>query len=43
MTCEVRAGWGADAVLVGSALSAASDPEVALQALTRVPRSPRAS
>jgi indole-3-glycerol phosphate synthase len=39
---EARAGWGADAVLVGSALSASGDPESAVRALTQVPRSPRA-
>ena len=39
---EARAGWGADAVLVGSALSASDDPESAVRALTRVPRSRRA-
>jgi indole-3-glycerol phosphate synthase len=38
----VRARWGADAVLVGSALSAAADPESAVRALTGVARSPRA-
>lgn len=38
----LRAGWGADAVLVGSALSASDDPESAVRALTSVPRSPRA-
>lgn len=37
-----RARWGADAVLVGSALSASSDPESAVRALTEVPRRPRA-
>jgi indole-3-glycerol phosphate synthase len=39
---EARGRWGADAVLVGSALSAATDPESALRALTGVPRSERA-
>jgi indole-3-glycerol phosphate synthase len=38
----VRARWGADAVLIGSVLSASDDPEVAVRALTGVPRSPRA-
>ena len=37
-----RAEWGADAVLVGSALSASGDPEGAVRALTQVRRSPRA-
>jgi indole-3-glycerol phosphate synthase len=37
-----RAEWGADAVLVGSALSASGDPETAVRALTHVRRSPRA-
>jgi indole-3-glycerol phosphate synthase len=37
-----RAEWGADAVLVGSALSASDDPESAVRALTHVPRSPHA-
>jgi indole-3-glycerol phosphate synthase len=37
-----RARWGADAVLVGSMLSASDDPEAAVRALTSVPRSPRA-
>jgi indole-3-glycerol phosphate synthase len=32
------AAWGADAVLVGSALSAAANPTSAVRALTRVPR-----
>jgi indole-3-glycerol phosphate synthase len=36
-----RAEWGADAVLVGSALSASQDPESAVRALTQVPRVPR--
>ena len=35
------AGWGADAVLIGSFLSSAADPEAAVRALSRVPRSPR--
>lgn len=39
---EARAAWGADAVLVGSALSAAGDPEAAVRALTGVPRRVRA-
>jgi indole-3-glycerol phosphate synthase len=39
---EVRASWGADAVLIGSALSASGDPESAVRALTRVARSGRA-
>jgi indole-3-glycerol phosphate synthase len=34
-----RAEWGADAVLVGSALSASDDPEAAVRVLARVPRS----
>jgi indole-3-glycerol phosphate synthase len=37
-----RARWGADAVLVGSVLSASDDPEAAVRAVTGVPRSPRA-
>ena len=37
-----RAEWGADAVLIGSALSASDDPESAVRALTQVPRSQRA-
>ena len=37
-----RARWGADAVLVGSVLSASDDPERAVRALTGVPRVPRA-
>jgi indole-3-glycerol phosphate synthase len=37
-----RARWGADAVLVGSVLSASDDPEAAVRAMTSVPRSPRA-
>jgi indole-3-glycerol phosphate synthase len=37
-----RARWGADAVLVGSVLSASHDPESAVRALAHVPRSPRA-
>jgi indole-3-glycerol phosphate synthase len=36
-----RAAWGADAVLVGSALSAAADPERAVRALTAVPKGSR--
>jgi indole-3-glycerol phosphate synthase len=39
---EVRAGWGADAVLVGSTLSASDDPEGAVRALTGVKRGSRA-
>jgi indole-3-glycerol phosphate synthase len=39
---RARAQWGADAVLVGSVLSATDDPESAARALTQVPRSPRA-
>lgn len=39
---EARARWGADAVLVGSMLSASSDPERAVRALTGVPRRGRA-
>ena len=39
---EARAGWGADAVLVGSTLSASDNPEGAVRALTGVRRSPRA-
>jgi len=39
---STRAEWGADAVLVGSALSASDDPEAAVRALTRVPRNRRA-
>jgi len=39
---ESRARWGADAVLIGSALSASDDPESAVRLLTRVQRSPRA-
>lgn len=35
---ERAAGFGADAVLVGSAISAAADPSVAVRALTGVPR-----
>jgi indole-3-glycerol phosphate synthase len=38
----LRAEWGADAVLVGSALSASEDPESAVRALTQVPRSSHA-
>jgi indole-3-glycerol phosphate synthase len=37
-----RAGWGADAVLVGSVLSASEDPESGVRALASVRRSPRA-
>jgi indole-3-glycerol phosphate synthase len=37
-----RARWGADAVLVGSVLSASADVEAAVRALTGVPRVPRA-
>ena len=37
-----RARWGADAVLVGSVLSASDDPEAAVRALTKVERIPRA-
>jgi indole-3-glycerol phosphate synthase len=40
---EVRALWGADAVLIGSALSASADPESAVRAMTGVPRSGRAN
>jgi len=39
---EARARWGADAVLVGSTLSASADPERAVRALTGVPRRGRA-
>ncbi|HEV7706520.1 MAG TPA: indole-3-glycerol phosphate synthase TrpC [Gemmatimonadaceae bacterium] len=39
---EDRARWGADAVLVGSALSRSDDPEAAVRALTGVARVPRA-
>jgi indole-3-glycerol phosphate synthase len=35
---EARARWGADAVLVGSTLSASADPEQAVRALTGVRR-----
>ena len=35
------AEWGADAVLVGSSVSAASDPASAVRALTRIPRKAR--
>ena len=38
---ERVAGWGADAVLVGAAISGAADPAAALRALTGVPRRPR--
>ncbi|HMI58482.1 MAG TPA: indole-3-glycerol-phosphate synthase, partial [Gemmatimonadaceae bacterium] len=37
---EDRARWGADAVLVGSALSASDDPEATVRALTTVERIP---
>jgi indole-3-glycerol phosphate synthase len=37
-----RAEWGADAVLVGSALSASEDPESVVRALAYVPRSSHA-
>jgi indole-3-glycerol phosphate synthase len=37
-----RSEWGADAVLIGSVLSASEDPETAVRALTQVPRSRRA-
>jgi indole-3-glycerol phosphate synthase len=37
-----RARWGADAVLVGSVLSASDDPAAAVRALASVPRSSRA-
>ena len=37
-----RARWGADAVLVGSALSASDDPEATVRALSQVERIPRA-
>lgn len=37
-----RASWGADAVLIGSALSASGDPESAVRALTGVARGARA-
>jgi indole-3-glycerol phosphate synthase len=37
-----RARWGADAVLVGSVLSASDDPEAAVRALSHVERIPRA-
>ena len=35
------AAWGADAVLIGSALSASSDPEATVRALSAVPRRAR--
>ena len=35
------AEWGADAVLVGSSLSAATDPEAAVRALSAIPRTGR--
>ncbi len=37
-----RGRWGADAVLVGSILSRAADPESAVRALTGIRRTPRA-
>jgi indole-3-glycerol phosphate synthase len=40
---ERVAGWGADAVLVGSAIAAASNPETAVRELTGVARSGRAA
>jgi indole-3-glycerol phosphate synthase len=40
---ERAAGWGADAVLVGSVLSAAADPTAAVRALTGVRRGSRAA
>jgi indole-3-glycerol phosphate synthase len=39
---EARARWGADAVLVGSVLSASENPEGAVRSFTGVARSPRA-
>ena len=39
---ESRARWGADAVLLGSVVSASSDPEAAVRDLTGVARSSRA-
>jgi indole-3-glycerol phosphate synthase len=39
---EARARWGADAVLVGSVLSASEDPESGVRELASVRRSPRA-
>ena len=39
---ELVAGWGADAVLVGTALAAAPDPAAAVRALTGCARSGRA-
>lgn len=38
---ELLAGWGADAVLVGTLLSGARDPEETLRSLVGVPRCPR--
>ncbi|MGQ0539070.1 MAG: indole-3-glycerol phosphate synthase TrpC [Gemmatimonadaceae bacterium] len=38
---EQASGWGADAVLVGSALSLAADPTLAVSELTGVPRRTR--
>ena len=40
---ERAAAFGADAVLVGSAVSAAADPAAAVRALTGVARGPRAA
>jgi indole-3-glycerol phosphate synthase len=40
---ERVAGWGADAVLVGSALAAAEDPEAVVRGLTGVARHGRAA
>lgn len=40
---ERAAQWGADAVLVGSALSAAPDPRLAVLALIGIPRASRAA
>jgi indole-3-glycerol phosphate synthase len=39
---ERAAAAGADAVLVGSSVSAAADPAAAVRALARVPRAGRA-
>ena len=39
---DLVAGWGADAVLVGTALAAAADPAAAVRALTGCPRRARA-
>jgi indole-3-glycerol phosphate synthase len=39
---EVVASWGADAVLVGTAIAKAGDPAVAVRALTGAPRQGRA-